>query len=294
MTSVLDAPSNLGLRPPAPGVEPGVRRLADALRACGIVERLGARDAGRVEAPPYRPEIDPATGVRNGAAIPGYTLALAERIGALVDAGERPLVLGGDCSILLGSMLALRRRGRYGLAHVDGHLDFRHLGWHPTVSNVAGEDLAVVTGRAAPQLADLDGLAPYVADGDVVALGERERDPGERAAIAPTSITVLDLPALRALGVAQAVAEARERLERPGVEGYWIHVDADVVDSALLGAVDSPAPDGLGFEELAALVRGLLAGRAVGMQLTVFDPDLDPDGSQARALTDCLVSAAGP
>ena len=51
--SVLDAPSNLGLRPPAPGVEPGVRRLADALRACGLVERLSARDAGRVTPPAY-------------------------------------------------------------------------------------------------------------------------------------------------------------------------------------------------------------------------------------------------
>ena len=289
--AVLDAPSNLGLRPPAPGVEPGVKRLADALRACGIVERLGARDAGRIDPPPYRPEIEPETGVRNGSAIAGYTLALAHEIEALMEAGERPLVLGGDCSILLGAMLALRRRGRAGLAYVDGHLDFRHLGWYESVSNLAGEDLAAVTGRAAPQLADIDGLSPYVREEDVVALGEREGDPGERAAIAETAITVHDLDALRSLGIAGAVAEVRTRL----ADGYWIHVDADVIDSALLPAVDSPAPDGLTFEELAELLRGLLAGPALGLQVTVFDPDLDPDGSQARALTDCLVSAAaGP
>jgi arginase len=47
----------------------------------------------------------------------------------------------------------------------------------------------------------------------------------------------------------------------------------------------------LSFEELSSLLRHLLAGDAVGMQVTVFDPDLDPDGSQARALTDCLISA---
>jgi arginase len=267
---VLDAPSNLGLRRPSPGVEPGVRRLADALRGCGLVERLGAGDAGSVNAPPY---IELSA---NRAAIPAYTRGLAARIGALVDAGERPLVLGGDCSILLGPMLALRRRGRFGLAFVDGHLDFRHLGWAPAVGAVAGEDLAVVTGHAEPELADLDGLGPYVAEADVVAMGERERDPGERAAIAGTAITVLDLDALRAGGV-----------RRPPVP-YWLHVDADVIDSALLPAVDSPAPDGLSFDELAAVLRELAAG-AVGVQVTVFDPDLDTDGSQARALTDCLV-----
>ena len=90
---------------------------------------------------------------------------------------------------------------------------------------------------------------------------------------------MLDLHALR-----------RGAVARPTVP-YWVHVDADVLDSALIPAVDSPAPDGLRFDELAKLLRNLLAGDAVGMQVTVFDPDLDPDGSQARALTDCLVSA---
>ena len=274
--TVLDAPTNLGLRPPAPGAEPGVKRLAAALRVCGIVERLHARDAGSVDPPPYVLDDVPA----NRALVPGYTLELADRLGELLDAGERPLVLGGDCSILLGAMLALRRRGRHGLVHVDGHLDFRHPGWSGGIGAVAGEDLAGVTGRLEPELSDIDGLAPYVADADAVHLGERERDPGERTAIAATGITVVDLHALRAVGAVT-----------PEVP-YWLHVDADVLDSALLPAVDSPAPDGLSFEELTALLRSVL-DRAVGVQVTVFDPELDEDGAQARALTDCLVSALG-
>jgi len=261
---VLDAPSNLGLRQLRPGVEPGARRLCDALRACGIVERLGARDAGRVEAPPWVELF------ANRAEIPGYTRELAERLGTLLDAGERPFVLGGDCSILLGAMLALRRRGRYGLAFVDGHLDFRLV----DVDAVAGEDLAIVTGRGEDALADIDGLRPYVRDEDVVALGEREGDTIDPA------IRVIDLDALR--GGEWAVPQIP----------YWVHVDADVLD---LVAVDSPSPGGLSFDELAMLLRRLLDdGPAVGMQVTVFDPDHDPDGSLAAALTDCLVSAAGP
>jgi arginase len=257
---VLDAPSNLGLRQLRPGVEPGARRLAETLRAHGLVERLGARDAGRVEAPPWVELF------ANRAQVPAYTRALAERLGELLRAGDKPLVLGGDCSILLGAMLALRRRGRYGLAFVDGHLDFRT----EDVDAVAGEDLAVVTGRAEDALADIDGLRPYVLDEDVVAYGERE---GE--AIDP-AIRVIDLAALRAGEWAVPPLP------------YWVHVDADVLR---LDAVDSPQPDGLSYDELAALLRRLLAGPVAGMQVTIFDPDLDPDGTAAEALTACLVKA---
>ncbi|MDA0184175.1 arginase family protein [Solirubrobacter phytolaccae] len=258
---MLDAPSNLGLRQLRPGVEPGARRLADALRACGLVDRLGARDAGRVAAPPWVELF------ANREQIPGYTRELAERLGELLRDGAKPLVLGGDCSILLGAMLALRRRGHYGLAFVDGHLDFRT----EDVDAVAGEDLAVVTGRAEDALADLDGLRPYVLDEDVVAYGSRD------GSTAP--VRVIDLDALRAGEWAV-----------PPVP-YWVHVDADVLR---LDAVDSPQPDGLSYEELATLLRLLLSGPVVGMQVTIFDPDLDPDGSAAEALTACLVSAAAP
>jgi arginase len=133
-----------------------------------------------------------------------------------------------------------------------------------------------VTGRAEAALADIGGLGAYFAEADIVALGEREGDPDERAALARTAITVRDLVELRLRGPL-----------RPAVP-YWIHVDADVLD---LSAVDSPAPGGLRYEELTALLRVLLAGDAAGLQVTVFDPSLDPDGSQARGLTDCLVAA---
>jgi arginase len=68
-----------------------------------------------------------------------------------------------------------------------------------------------------------------------------------------------------------------------------------VLDAALMPAVDSPAPGGVDFEELSALLRQLLSSRsAVGTHVTVFDPDLDEDGALATQLADSLSAALRP
>jgi arginase len=288
---VVDAPTNVGLSPPGPGREPGVRGLASALRANGIVSRLGATDGGAVASPPYRPEIDPSTGVRNGEALRSFSLDLAERVGAVVQEGKFPFVLGGDCSILIGNMLALRRRGRFGLVFIDGHLDFRHPGNSELVGAAAGADLALVSGRGPDRLANIDGLRPLVLDGDIVALGEREDYPEWRD-IHDSDITVWDLWKMRSLGVTGVALKTVEKMEASGVEGFWVHLDADVLDDVIMPAVDSRQPDGLSYAELIELLRQFLGSPlAAGMQVTIFDPELDKDGKIAEEFTDALVEA---
>lgn len=290
--AVIGAPTNLGLRPLRPGHEPGTRAAPGALRAAGLVEALGARDAGDVDAPPYSPDREPTTGVRNGPGIAAYSVALADAVGGVLDAGEVPVVVGGDCSVILAGLLALRRRAeRVGLVYVDGHLDFRHPG-NGEVGAVAGETLALATGRGTPVLTDLEGRgAPYVADADVVALGARELGEEEAPAYA-SAIDVVDLPRVRELGGPAAAAEhAVARLAERGLAGapVWLHVDIDVLDSDLMPAVDSPFPDGYTYDELAATLRTLLP-HVAGVEITIFDPDLDPSGTHARTLVDCLAA----
>lgn len=278
---LLDAPSNLGLRPPAPGAVPGVYKLAGALRDQGLLARLGATDGGVVVPPRYVDDWQPGGTTRNEAAIGRYSRRLADRIGAALDGGGFPVVLGGDCSILLGGLLALRRRGRHGLVYVDAHADFRH----EDVRSAAGEDLALVTGRGG-ELANLDGLGPLVAEHDVVAIGvgagREELDAAGIAALGPQAV--------RERG---AAAVAREALAAFGnVDGAWIHCDFDVLDSALMPAVDTPEPGGLDYSELTDLLRELLSSeRAVGVQLTIYDPDLDEEAEHAPRLADCVVDA---
>ena len=255
------------------------------------MSRIGAKEGGRIDPPPYSPDVDPATGVRNGEALRAFSMALAERIESFVRAGSFPVVLGGDCGILVGNMLALRRIGRFGLAFLDGHLDFRHPGNSELVGAAAGADLALVTSRGPDRIADIDGLGPLVRDSDVIALGEREDYPEWRD-IHETDITVWDLGELRTLGSAQAALKSVGRMEAGSLDGFWIHLDADVLDDAIMPAVDSRQPGGLSYSELVELLRVLLrSGLAVGIEVTIFDPELDPTGEIAEGFAGALVEA---
>jgi arginase len=118
----------------------------------------------------------PGDGVFHAAAIASYSTRLADRLSALFDRDRFPVVLGGECSNLLGPTLALRRRGRYGVVYLDGHSEFRHPGNSRSVGAAGGEAFALVTGRGQADLTDLQALDPYVRDPDAVLLGIREDD----------------------------------------------------------------------------------------------------------------------
>jgi len=290
---VLDAPSNLGLRPPAPGTVPGCYKLAGALREQRIVQRLGALEGGVVVPPRYdRGGWQEGDGVFNAAALASYTVKLADRVERHVRVGEFPVVLGGDCSIQLGASLALRRLGRYGLVAVDASADFRHPGNSDRIGAAGGEEVALGTGRGQDDLTNLEGLKPYLRDEDVRLFGNRdafEEDRAELAALKIPVVTVGDIREWGAEALAQATAEA---FAIPELHGFWVHLDADVLDPSVMPAVDSPDPDGLLPDELVSLLRPLLASpHCVGLNVTIYDPDLDPDGTAGALLADIVVSA---
>ncbi|MEU1252868.1 arginase family protein [Streptomyces chartreusis] len=292
---VLDAPSNLGLRPPAPGTVPGCHKLAGALREQRIVQRLRALEGGVVVPPRYdRGDWQEGDGVFNAAALASYTRRLADRIEGHVRAGDFPLVLGGDCSINLGAALALRRAGRYGLAVVDASPDFRHPGNSDRVGAAGGEEVALATGRGQADLTDLEGLRPYLRDEDVRYFGIRDCFEEDRAELAELKIPVVTVGDLREWGAEALATVTRQAFEIPELDGFWVHLDADVLDPSVMPAVDSPDPDGLMPDELVALLRPLLASEdCVGLNVTIYDPDLDPEGTAGALLTDVVVTALG-
>lgn len=296
--AVLDAPTNLGLQPPAAGAVPGCAKAPGALRDYGLVARLAAVEGGCVTPPRYDPgDWQPGDGVCQAPEIAAYSQLLADRIEALLDAGHFPVVLGGDCSVLLGSTLALRRRGvsdgtRYGVVFIDGHTDFRHPGNAEYVGAAAGEDLALVTGRGQSDLTDIEHLRPYVHESDVVVLGIRESDE-HRMDIKAAGFPHRTVPVLRAEGMPRTAAWAVSMLA--DTAGFWIHLDTDVLDPTVLPAVDAPSEGGIGYGELENLLADLVAApKCLGLEVTVFDPDYDPDGRYARELADALVAGLRP
>jgi arginase len=293
--ALVAAPTNLGLRPPQPSSVPGCAKAPEALREAGLHSRLveaGAVDAGVVLSGRYVDDGDPSAGrVRNQDALVDHSRRLATRLEHLLAAGHSPLVLGGDCSLLVSAGLALRRRGGYGLVHIDGHTDFRHPGNSEVCLSLAGEDLAAAVGRHWPAVANLDGLSPYFSAPDVVQIGCRDND---EHLVETRRLLGAVIPArqIREDGAEGTARTARAVVGRGHLAGYWLHLDVDVLDPEHLPAVDSPDPGGLDPTELTALLAAL-APAAVGAQVTVFDPDLDPDGRYAHMLTDVLAAGLG-
>jgi arginase len=252
--AVIEAPSVLGLRPT------GVEHLPGALKAAGLLAGLNAEHAGRVEPLPYNPRRDPETLILNPYALRAYSLRLAAAVAGALRQSKFPLVLGGDCSNIIGIMLALRRAGRYGLFFIDGHADFYQPEAEPK-GEVASMDLAIVTGRGPAVLTDINGRKPLVRDEDVVAFGfrdaEQQKEYGSQD-IRETGIHAFELDEVRELGAAVAAVQAAGILRRNDVAGFWMHLDADVLDDAVMPAVDYRLAGGLSWEELSATLRVLM------------------------------------
>jgi arginase len=288
--AILEAPSILGLKPT------GVDGLPAALLANGLAERLNARRAGRLETPPYSPVPDPKTRTLNARSIADWSPRLADATEAVLDAQEFPLVLGGDCSILLGTMLALKRRGRYGLLFVDGHADFYQPEVNPN-GEAASMELAFATGHGPALLADIEGRGPLVREEDTVAFGFRDADQQREYGSQPLGerIRALDLALVHEWGVETAARRAVDHLCRPELDGFFVHLDADVLSDDVMPAVDYRLPGGLTAHELTvALATAIGSGRAVGLEVAIYNPSLDPDGSAGRTLTDLLVTGLSP
>lgn len=289
--AIIEAPSILGLFPS------GVETLPAAMLEAGLAERLDARLVGRVVPPPYDSRRDPETMLLNPQGLASYAFDLADAIGPVLDLKDFPVVLGGDCSILLGCLLATRRRARTGLLFIDGHADFYQPEAEPA-GEAASMDLALVTGRGPEIVTDLEGRRPLVRDEDVVALARRDQEESAvhgSQRIEDSAIEVIDLAAIRKIGARPAVALALKRLTSPAIDGFWLHLDADALDDAVMPAVDYRLPDGLNWEELGELLRGAMAtGKVLGLDITIFNPKLDHGGAIAQRFVEAIGDALSP
>lgn len=285
--TIVEAPSTLGLR------TTGVERLGQRLLDEGLARKVGAQSVIRIQTLPPRPERDPQTQTLNARSIAAWSPRLADAVESILDRSEFPLILGGDCSILLGSMLGLRRRGRYGLLFIDGHADFYQPDAEPT-GEAASMDLALATGHGPEPLTNLEQRGPLVRAEDAVAFafrdGAQQRLHGSQSL--PPELMALELAEVRRIGIEQATRVALARLTDARLDGFFIHFDADALSDAIMPAVDYRMPDGLAASEAISVIRAALAtGKAAGMEVTIYNPALDADGSAGSVLTTVIADA---
>ncbi|WP_457637921.1 arginase [Oceanithermus sp.] len=215
---------------------------------------------------------------------------LAKQLTGLED-GEFPIILGGDHSISIGSVSGLSHRGRTGLIWIDAHADFNTPETSPS-GNVHGMPLAALAGLGDPRLTGIAGPPPKVRPQDVVLIGVRSVDPGERELLREAGVVVYTMKEVDRAGIPTIAANAVAQMQ--GLE--WVHVsfDADVLDPAVAPGVGTPVPGGLSYREAHLLMELLAdAGVVTSLDLVEVNPILDERNRTARIVVELAASLLG-
>lgn len=281
----------IGVPTNSSGVADGVARAPGVLRERGLSAALAASggfaDSGDLALPDPQPCRGPSGLLAEDALITMIGRVSGAVRGARLG-GRFPLLMGGDCPVLLGAVAALQTEQDHpGLLFVDGHED----AWPPQASptgEAADSELGLAL-RLFDEGLDprLRGVLPHVRADDVIAVGARDAQE-LAAANVPTlagRLRALIRPAQLAAGGIEATARAAALLPAP----WWLHVDLDVLATTELAAVDYPQPGGLTWEQLTQLTAAALATNGcAGWSVCIYNPDLDPDRSSADTIISYL------
>jgi arginase len=270
--------------------------LADALDALGIA----CVDDGDLAVP--RPEArDPDAGgpgagdAKFFAETKTVCRRLTDRVGAVIEDGAFPLVLGGDHSIAIGTVGGIARERETGLLWFDAHGDFNTPRTTPS-GNVHGMSLAAILGRGVFGETDW-APSPNVAPENVALVGLRDLDPGEREAIRESDVTAYTMTDIDARGVTAVVSEALD-VVTAGTDGVHVSLDLDWLDPSEAPGVGTPVRGGVSYREAHAameLVATRLAdpGALRGFELVEVNPILDQHNRTAELAVELLASALG-
>ena len=287
---LLECPTNLGLIKSPTIDEPGVKRLPDWMRFHHFHTLLAPKETHRLEAFPFAMHLDPITQVRNAEHIIQYAEQQSNSMVQHLHKNSFVLVLGGDCSVLIGSALALKKKGTFGLFFLDGHTDYTI----PELSQThgaAGMDLAIACGYGHEKLTNIQKLSPYLKEEHVYCVGNREYDDDYEKPILESNVHYYPLYKLRKETVLTVVHHFLSMVDQEELDGFFIHLDVDVLHDTIMPAVDCRQEDCLTYDELHEIVTTLVQHeRCFGLEITILDPDLDPDGVYTKAFINNIMS----
>jgi arginase len=288
--NIFEFPLNLGLTKKEHETEPGVRKLPDWLRKFDFHSRIAPKNIFRLEAPKYSMDFDKESNVRNADPIIEYAKKQTDCILNNYEKDTFNIILGGDCSILIGNAMALKKLGNFGLFYLDGHTDFITPELSET-GGIAGMDLAIITGTGHEKLTNINGLKPYISEENIFCCGNAETDDEEYVSqIINSDIHYFDLYQLRKNGFRKTADNFLKMVNEKGLDGFFIHFDVDVLKDEVMPAVDSRMEDGISYNDLREMLEPLFqSSLCFGIEITILDPDYDKNGNYTRPFVENLI-----
>ncbi len=284
--ALIGAPSS------AAAFNPGSEKAPGALRAAGIVEKLQSigyevTDHGDC-APRLFADDEEHKRARNLAEIVASLNDLKPRAELAVKSGGLVLVLGGDCTQIIGLLTGSRRYYRHvNLLWFDRDADLNTPASTPS-GRLDGMVLASIIGRGSPELVRFWGEPPLVREPDTVIFGLERIDPPEQEFLARSPMRHILAADIHPAGAEKAASNAIAQLHADTRE-FMLHLDLDVITQEEFSATNVPGAGGMSFAEMqTALTEFAKHKNLLGLDVAQYNPDKDPDGSGAKKVIDLL------
>ena len=292
--ALIGAPTDIGAGHRGASMGPEALRvagLAEALRDRG----LQVRDQGNLSGP-VNPWLPPVDGYRHLAQVVTWNQTVMAAVYASLQAGELPILLGGDHCLGIGSITAVARYCReqgkdLRVLWLDAHADFNTHEVTPS-GNIHGMPVACLCGVGPPALTGLGGSVPAIAAEAIRQIGIRSVDAGEKRLVKEHGLDIYDMRHIDEFGMKRAMEEALE-----GIDGNThVHVsfDVDFLDPAIAPGVGTTVPGGPNYRE-AQLVMEMIAdaGSLGSIDIVELNPAFDEHNKTARLAVDLVESLFG-
>ncbi|MEK0289368.1 arginase [Caldifermentibacillus hisashii] len=272
--SIVGAPMDLGQ------LRRGVDMGPSAIRYAGVVERLESlgyqvNDLGDIEIGRDRLTTDPLTGLRNLEAVVQASTKIADKVDKIMKEGSFPLVLGGDHSIAIGTLAGISKYFKgLGVIWFDAHGDLNTPETSPS-GNIHGMPLAVSLGLGETTLTQIGGYCPKIQPENIVIIGARSLDEGEKRLIKEKGIKVYTMHEIDRLGIPKVIEETIAYF-KDRTDGVHLSLDLDGLDPLYAPGVGTPVEGGLNYREShLAMEMFFESGMITSAEFVEVNPILD-------------------
>ena len=277
----------------------GVDMGPSAIRYAGVSERLESlnyvvHDEGdiRVEIK-ERAQSDTESNLKNLKAVADGNEKLSQKVDEAIRSNRFPLVFGGDHSIAIGTLAGVSKHYKnLGVIWYDAHGDLNTAETSPS-GNIHGMPLAVSLGIGHPTLTNIGGYCPKVKPENIVIIGARSLDEGERILIKENGIKVYTMHEVDRLGMTKVMEETISYLKER-TDGVHLSLDLDGLDPEEAPGVGTPVAGGLSYRESHLAMEMLSESNIItSAEFVEINPILDEKNKTADVAVALMSSLLG-